>query len=126
MGNMPHDEVTRIMNAMKAAGMNKKELCAALGYKGQQIFTKWIDGRSTSYRQQIFQIADILGVSADYLLGKTDDPRSTLEKSTIERVSEHYVHDWHDVWVHSKAPPSLRGVGGAFSFSSKTVYFCTA
>lgn len=24
MGNMPHDEVTRIMNAMKAAGMNKK------------------------------------------------------------------------------------------------------
>lgn len=34
MGNMPHDEVTRIMNAMKAAGMNKKELCAALGYKG--------------------------------------------------------------------------------------------
>lgn len=56
MGNMPHDEVTRIMNAMKAAGMNKKELCAALGYKGQQIFTKWIDGRSTSYRQQIFRL----------------------------------------------------------------------
>lgn len=46
--------------------------------------------------------------------------------STIERVSEHHVHDRHVVWVHSKAPPSLRGVGGAFSFSSKTVGFCTA
>lgn len=85
MSNLPISLI-RILDEMEKKNISKKEMCARLGYKGQQAFASWMkeDGKNTSYIKKIPAMADILGVSADYLLGKTDDPRSTLEKSGMK------------------------------------------
>ena len=81
-------QLTRILEQMEKRGISKKEMCAKLGYKGQQAFASWMkdDGKNTSYIKKIPQMAEILGVSADYLLGKTDDPRPMLERAGINPI----------------------------------------
>ena len=85
MSNLPISLI-RILDEMEKKNISKKEMCARLGYEGQQAFASWMkeDGKNTSYIKKIPAMADILDVSADYLLGKTDDPRSTLEKSGMK------------------------------------------
>ena len=60
-------QLTRILEQMEKRGISKKEMCAKLGYKGQQAFASWMkdDGKNTSYIKKIPQMAEILGVSAD-------------------------------------------------------------
>ena len=52
----------------------KKEFAEKLGLKSGNVITDWEAGRSFSYRDYVYQIAVIFGVSVDWLYGKTDDP----------------------------------------------------
>jgi transcriptional regulator with XRE-family HTH domain len=56
---------------MKAKKISQVEICEKLGLT-KNNFTDWKADRSRSYMKYIFQIADILGVSVDYLKGESD------------------------------------------------------
>lgn len=78
--------LNNIVRLMQKKNINQKELCNLLGLK-QQAFTDWKSGKSTSYQKYLPQIADILGVSVDYLLGKpikTEMQLTAHEKKLIE------------------------------------------
>lgn len=78
-------EIIRMLQVMKEKGMTQKELCNRIG-RDQNTFTQWKRGNNKGYRSYISEIAEILGVSADYLLGKTDDPRPMLERAGITPI----------------------------------------
>ena len=61
-----------IMQALlKEQNKTQKELCDYLGItKG--TYSNWKKGLSESYKSYIMEIAEFFGVSADYLLGKTE------------------------------------------------------
>ena len=78
-------EIIRMLQIMKEKGMTQKELCNRIG-RDQNTFTQWKRGNNKGYRSYISEIAEILGVSADYLLGKTDDRRPMLERAGINPI----------------------------------------
>lgn len=79
----------RIINVMKETGIKQKELCDYLG-KGEMVFSNWKAGRSESYKKHLPQIAEFLGVSVDYLLGKEQKKEAvqTDSQSREEKIDE--------------------------------------
>lgn len=63
----------RIASLLKSQKKTQKMLCEHLGIK-QQAFTNWKNGDNDSYMKHLPAIAEYLGVSIDFLLGKTDSP----------------------------------------------------
>lgn len=45
-----------------------------LGFKDGHIVSDWIAGNSESYKNYLYQISALHGVSVEYLRGETDDP----------------------------------------------------
>lgn len=56
----------------------KKELADHLGIH-PNVITNWLNGRNKSYRRYVNEIAAYYGVSADYLLGQTDQKEKQPE-----------------------------------------------
>jgi len=83
------DILTKIQKLLDAQGKSQTDLTNALGLK-QPAFSEWKSGKSASYKKYLYQIADFLGVSPDYLSGKTDDqetkkaPASSEEPTGVE------------------------------------------
>lgn len=65
----------KISLLLKEKHISQKELCFKLGL-AQQAFTNWKNGNNDSYKKYLPQIADFLGVSVDYLLGKEENPET--------------------------------------------------
>lgn len=63
--------MNRIKEARKAAGMTQLEVCGRVGISQPQ-YSAWENGKSKVDHESIGRLAVILGVSADYLLGKDD------------------------------------------------------
>lgn len=62
------DVLTRVLSRMKTMKMSQKNLCEEIQIN-QHVFTDWKAGKSESYMKYLPQIASVLGVSVDYLLG---------------------------------------------------------
>lgn len=69
----------RILPLFQSSGIPDAELERKIGIKPKKI-NDWNAGRTKSYEKYIPQIASYFHVSADYLLGKTDDPRPVGQK----------------------------------------------
>lgn len=65
----------RIVSLLKQQGKKQKDLTDFLGIT-RHAFTDWKSGRIKSYQKHIPKIAEFLGVSTDYLLGKENSPLS--------------------------------------------------
>ncbi|MBR4545011.1 MAG: helix-turn-helix transcriptional regulator [Oscillibacter sp.] len=65
---------TRIENLMKSRGLNQKEFAAKMRVTPTTV-TDWKTGKSKSYQRIILMrdIANILGTTPEYLLGKSDE-----------------------------------------------------
>ena len=63
----------RITEARSLRQMEQKELARRLGIK-QARLSNWEVGLNRPSADNIFEMADVLNVSADYLLGRTNDP----------------------------------------------------
>lgn len=83
-----------ISSLLKEQGKTQKELCEFLGIK-KNAFTNWKSGVNKSYVKYLPQIADFLGVSVDYLLGKTEirkgavpteQPLSPMQEKAINMI----------------------------------------
>lgn len=75
----------RISNLLKEQGKKQKDLTDYLGVS-KNIFTNWKAGASKSYLKYIDKIAEFFDVSADYLLGKTEDQNPKTDKITKEDI----------------------------------------
>ena len=62
----------RIENMRKSVGISQGKLEKELGFSNGSI-SKWKNSTPTPDRLQ--KLADYFGVSVDYLLGRTDNPR---------------------------------------------------
>ena len=69
--------VERILSLMKEKGYDQKTFAEQLGIRAQ-IITDWKKGTTTSYTRYIQRIAELLGVSADYLLTGTVADSATV------------------------------------------------
>lgn len=77
-----------------------KEICASKGVKITVLIddlgmssgnlSSWKKG-NTPRASTIDKIADYLGVSSDYLLGRSDDPLSPVDMKDVTIVKESYV-----------------------------------
>lgn len=50
----------------------KKTFAQSIGYKGGEIISDWIAGRSDTYLSKVYEISEKYDVDVDWLLGKTD------------------------------------------------------
>jgi len=80
----------RILNLLKQKGIKDQILIQAIGLN-KSAMSDWKSGRSKSYKKHIDKIADYLGVSSDYLLGRSDDPLPPVDMKDVTIVKESYV-----------------------------------
>lgn len=107
------DTLTKILNEMKTKKISQREMAKLLGMTENNV-SGWKAGRNKSYLKYISQIADILGVSADYLLdtdeyGQKENPtRESEAKKLYELYSklppeaQKQVEGLMRTWVESK------------------------
>lgn len=60
-----------------------KDFANKLDLKSGNIVADWIAGRSSSYKNYIYQIATIYDVSVEWLKGETDDSTPEKQKPTV-------------------------------------------
>lgn len=65
--------IERISDLLSEKKISQKQFMADLKLS-TATFSEWKAGRVKSYKKYIEEIADYLGVSVDYLLGRTDNP----------------------------------------------------
>lgn len=70
--------LNKISDLLKEKGKTQKDLTDYLGLT-KNTFTNWKGGNNTSYKKYLPEIAEFLGVSVDYLLGKSD----TIVKQSV-------------------------------------------
>ena len=68
------EAIERIFELVDTKFKEQKDFAAAIGVKPQRV-SEWRRGISTSYQRRLPEIAVVLGVSTDYLLGKADAPK---------------------------------------------------
>lgn len=84
------DILNNICELLKEKNKKQKDLTDALGLT-KNSFTGWKSGKSTSYMKYLPQIAEFLGVSVDFLCGKSEKETKsskTPEADTIEKKIE--------------------------------------
>lgn len=73
----------KILDLMWEKGMTEAEFCNAAGINKSAV-TDWKKGKTKSYMKHISKIAEVLGVSEDYLLNDS----TPLSDKTIVDMSE--------------------------------------
>nr|DAY28123.1 MAG TPA: Repressor protein CI [Caudoviricetes sp.] len=84
------DTVKKILSCMKMRNITDKQLTKDIGINKSAV-TDWKTGKTKSYKKYIEKIADYLGVSSDYLLGRSDDPLPPVDMKDVTIVKESYV-----------------------------------
>ena len=80
----------KILNLLKTKGIKDKDFVSAIGLYSSAL-SEWKSGKSVSYKKHIDKIAEYLGVSVDYLLGRTDDPLPKIQIQDKIMVKGDYV-----------------------------------
>ena len=71
----------RIKETAKKRGLSLAQLNEKAGMK-QNIIYSWKKKKPSA--EKLESVAEVLNVSVDYLLGKTDDPSTKSEKRTVD------------------------------------------
>lgn len=66
----------------------RAEFAKSIGLKSGNLISDWVNGRSASYRDYLYQIAAVYGVSVEWLRGETDErqPVATAEGGEVQRM----------------------------------------
>lgn len=64
----------------------KKEFAQSVGLKNGNLVTDWINGRTNSYKNYLYEIAAKYGVSVAWLKGETDDPTPQPQAVQIDQL----------------------------------------
>lgn len=82
--------LNRILSEMKLKGISQVELCERLKIKKQAV-TNWKSGHTQSYMKYLPRIAEILDVSVDYLLGKSESKETATARFVQPDITEETV-----------------------------------
>lgn len=82
--------IERILNLLKTKGIKDKDFVSSIGIYSSAL-SEWKSGKSVSYKKHIDKIAEYLGVSVDYLLGRTDDPLPKIQIQDTIMAKGDYV-----------------------------------
>lgn len=92
----------RLKECRKKSGKLQDEVAAGLGIK-KNTYSTYETGRSSPALEFIPEIADYFGVSADYLLGRTDNPEpesepeiDTEDIEVLAASSAIPINEWSD------------------------------
>ena len=78
----------------------KKAFCDKIGAP-PNIVNEWVRGVSKSYRNYLYQISDVCGVSVAWLKGETDEKKDPAEISEVDQ-------ELYDLLTEMKDRPDLR------------------
>ena len=84
---------TKLRDLMKKAKVTQQDLAAAVGTTRQDI-SQYADGSVQPNIEKLYKIANFFNVSADYLLGLSDNPNpdiNTREISRLTGLTEHSI-----------------------------------
>lgn len=85
----------KISKLRQEYNLNKEELANRLGY-GKSIITYWEKNERTPNAQAIIALADFFQVSADYLLGRSDDYSvNTISSSDLSDDQQYIVTEYN-------------------------------
>jgi hypothetical protein len=74
----------------------KKTFAQSIGYKGGEIISDWLAGRSDTYLSKVYEISEKYDVDVDWLLGKTDCKKKKPSENG-EPKSE-YDAKFNEIW----------------------------
>lgn len=101
----------RIRKLRSKAGISQKKLGESVGVP-QQTIARWEKEITAPDPAQLASLCDALHVSADYLLGLTDDPcprsLSEREKAALEQYAADHSQNMSDTELAAKLPPDMR------------------
>lgn len=72
--------IDKIVALIKASGFTNAEIAQQLNLN-QQVITDWKSGKSQSYKKYLYQLAELLNTTPEYLKGKTDKKEKPSAKS---------------------------------------------
>ena len=75
--------LNRFRECREKTSYSQKQVALILGVKPPQI-SKWESGKGGPSRENCIKLAKLYNVSADYLLGITDDPAPVAEQELID------------------------------------------
>ena len=91
----------RIKEISKERGLNLKKTAIEAGLSENAIY-KW--KTQTPQSNALQAVADVLGVSVDYLLGNTDDMHANKkDESTVDLIAAHWGVDLDNLSKKEKA-----------------------
>lgn len=76
--------MTRLRECRENANLSQKYVALTLGIAAPSV-ANWERGKTNPSHENIVKLADLYGVSTDYLLGRTEDPRGA-EEVTIANI----------------------------------------
>ena len=85
-----------IAELRKGKGMTQQELAARLNYSDKSI-SKWERGESIPDVVILKQIADMFGVTVDYLLSDTHEPIQTFDDAEKQRAEAEAARHQHSI-----------------------------
>lgn len=91
MGHILVEIGKRIAENRRSAGFTQEELANRLGVTPQAL-SKWEKGASSPDLEMLTSLCDILGVSADYLVGKKS--KTIVENGNLLQQDEIWKHLW--------------------------------
>ncbi|MBA4543819.1 MULTISPECIES: helix-turn-helix transcriptional regulator [Thermoactinomyces] len=93
----------RLRAARKSLGLNQKDLAKKIGVK-PTTYSNWETDVALPRAEELKKLSNVLGVSIDYLLGVTDDPRGKIDVSDIALILE---KEENLFWKNKKLSPDL-------------------
>ncbi len=83
-----HKEVgDRIKKLREAKGLEQSDLADMLGYKSQSTISKWESGTNLPTGKNMIKLAQIFGVTSDYILDGEERQEQTIDlKDVLNRT----------------------------------------
>lgn len=79
--------IDKIVALIKASGFTNAEIAQQLNLN-QQVITDWKSGKSQSYKKYLYQLAELLNTTPEYLKGKTDKKEKPTKAITHQLALE--------------------------------------
>lgn len=77
--------MTRLRECREAAGISQKEVAITLGVRSPSV-SNWERGKTYPTHENLVQLANLYGVSVDFLTGRTDNPHG-VDLASVPGIS---------------------------------------
>lgn len=75
-----------------------KEFATSLGLKSGNLISDWMSGKSSSYKNYLYQVAAIYDVSVEWLRGETDDKDAKKSPTVAGEGMSELDKELYSIW----------------------------